>query len=64
MIQIEGLSQRQKSIMEFLWTCADLEQVKDFIKSLPTEKDRVDATSLVKIAMQEVLESEGGLLTD
>jgi hypothetical protein len=61
MITISGLTDRQKHIMELLWTCNDLAQVNTFIKALPTKADQQDAQSLVLIATQETLEEEGVL---
>jgi hypothetical protein len=59
MITISGLTTRQKTIMDLLWTCKDLAQVQTFIKALPTVADQYDALSLVDIATQESLEEEG-----
>ena len=61
MITISGLTTRQKTIMELLWTCKDLAQVQTFIKALPTVADQYDAISLVNIATQESLEEDGVL---
>lgn len=61
MITIAGLTERQKGIMDLLWNCQDLEQITLFIKSLPTEQDRIDARSLVWIATVESLEQELGI---
>lgn len=61
MIRIENLTERQKSIMELLWSCEDRDQVLTLIKSLPTKQDQRDAVSLVDIATWESLESEGAL---
>jgi hypothetical protein len=61
MITISGLTTRQKTIMDLLWTCNDLDQVQTFIKALPTVADQYDALSLVNIATQESLEEDGVL---
>lgn len=61
MITISGLTDRQKSIMELLWSCSDIEQVRTLIQSLPTKQDQCDAESLVHIATWETLELEGVL---
>ena len=61
MIQIENLTERQKSIMELLWTCRDQDQVMTLIRSLPTLKDQRDACSLVDVATWETLEQQGAL---
>jgi hypothetical protein len=61
MITISGLTTRQKTIMDLLWTCKDLEQVNTFIRALPTVADQRDAQSLIVIATQESLEEDGVL---
>jgi hypothetical protein len=61
MITISGLTDRQKTIMELLWGCSTLEQVKALIAAMPTAADQQDARSLVLIATQETLEEEGVL---
>jgi hypothetical protein len=61
MITISGLTTRQKTIMDLLWTCNDLDQVNTFIKALPTRADQQDARSLIVIATQESLEEDGVL---
>ena len=47
--------------MDLLWSCKDLDQVRAFIKALPTEADRCDARSLVDIATWDSIEEELGL---
>jgi hypothetical protein len=61
MITITGLTDRQRTIMDLLWGCSTLEQVKTLIAAMPTGKDQQDARSLVLIATQESLEEEGVL---
>lgn len=61
MITIEGLTKKQKAIMEILWNCDSMEQVNLFIRSMPTFKDRCDAQSLMMLALWETLENKGGL---
>ena len=61
MITISGLTVRQKTIMDMLWSCNTLEQAQALIKALPSKQDMFDAQSLVEIAMMETLEEEGGL---
>ncbi len=61
MITIHGLTTRQKTIMDLLWTCSTLEQARDLIVALPTVQDRVDAQGLIKIATWESIEQELGL---
>lgn len=61
MIHIDKLSPRQIAIADILWTCRDEDELKDTIMALPTHKDRVDASSLVKLMMWDTLEQERGL---
>ena len=61
MITISGLTERQKSIMDLLWTMDSLDIVQSFIRSLPTKADQYDAMSLVEIATMESIEQELGL---
>jgi hypothetical protein len=58
---IAGLTERQKSIADLIWTCDTEATLVQLIKSLPTEQDRLDATSLVKIMIHECFETEHGL---
>jgi thioredoxin-like negative regulator of GroEL len=61
MITISGLTPRQKTIMDMLWSCQTLEQAQQLIRSLPTKQDAQDAQSLVAIATMESLEEDGYL---
>ena len=61
MIRIENLNKRQRQIMDLLWSCQDIDQVKTLVNALPEHKDRLDAWSLVQIAMYESLEQQGGM---
>jgi hypothetical protein len=61
MISITGLTDRQRSIMDLLWGCQDLEQLRALIQGLPTVRDRIDAQGLIWIAQTESLELEQGL---
>jgi hypothetical protein len=61
MITITGLTHKQKAIMDILWACNSIEQAELFIRSMPTDKDRADANSLMQIAIMETLEQEGRL---
>lgn len=61
MITIEGLTKKQKAIMEILWNCDSMDEVNLFIRSMPTFKDRCDAQSLMMLALWETLENKGGL---
>jgi hypothetical protein len=61
MITISGLTPRQKTLMDLLWSCQSLEQVQTLIQALPLKQDMQDAQSLVTIAMMESLEEDGEL---
>ena len=61
MIQIENLTDKQRQIMDLLWSCDSLAQVQTLIRALPSAADQRDAVSLVKIATWETLEQEGCL---
>jgi hypothetical protein len=61
MIHIDRLSPRQVAIAEILWTCRDETELKETILALPSNKDRVDASSLVKLMMWDTIEEERGL---
>ena len=60
MITINGLTARQKILMDLLWSCENIEQIQAMISALPTAEDRYDARSLVLIATWESLEQELG----
>jgi len=60
MIHIDGLTTRQVQLMDLLWTCNDMEQIKTFISALPTKQDQLDARSLVLVATWESIEQELG----
>ena len=47
--------------MDLLWSCQDIDQVKTLVNALPEHKDRLDAWTLVQIAMYESLEQQGGM---
>jgi hypothetical protein len=61
MISIQGLTERQRTIVELLWTCNTLDQVKTLIAALPSRRDQLDAAALIEIVTQESLEEEGEL---
>jgi hypothetical protein len=61
MITITGLTERQRQIMDLLWSCKDTEQVNTLIAALPNKQDQLDAHSLVRIAVWESIEHESGL---
>ena len=53
---IQGLTNRQLTIANLLWSFDSQDQVHAFIKALPTELDRKEAASLVQIMIHECLE--------
>lgn len=61
MIQIHGLTPRQKQVIDLLWNCRSLEQAVTLVKALPTHKDRCDAHSLLNMVALESIEQEEGL---
>jgi hypothetical protein len=61
MISIQGLTDRQKSIMDMLWSMDSMDKVNAFVKALPTQQDQIDAASLIQIAVEETIEQEQGL---
>ena len=60
MITIPNLTQKQKMLLDVMWNIENIQQVNDFINSLP-QKDKIDARSLLQIAIDESIEHEGGL---
>lgn len=60
MISITGLTVKQKALMDVMWAMDGLEQVTQFIKTLP-KQDAQDCMSLVEIAVQESYEQSGAL---
>ncbi len=61
MIEISGLTERQRQLCDLMWSCRDLEHVRKLIAALPTEQDQQDATTLMIILVHESLETQGGL---
>lgn len=61
MITINGLTERQKQLVDLMWNCQDLDQVNTLIAALPTKQDRIDCRGLCTILIQETLEQEQGL---
>ena len=57
MITIQGLTHKQKVLMDVMWSMDSMPLVEAFIKSLPT-RDGQDCASLVAIAVQESLEQD------
>jgi hypothetical protein len=60
MITIDGLTARQKSICELLWSCTDLDSVRTLVSALPL-RDRQDAQTIVTLMTQDSIELELGL---
>jgi hypothetical protein len=60
MITITGLTDRQRTLMDLLWTCGNIEQVRELIAALPTRRDQQDAESLIHVATWESIEQELG----
>ena len=57
MITITGLTNKQKALMDVMWTMEEMEQVSAFIGTLPRQ-DQLDCKSLIAIAVQETQEHE------
>ncbi len=57
MITITGLTQKQKALMDVMWTMQEIAQVEAFINTLP-KQDQLDCKSLMTIAVQETEEHE------
>jgi hypothetical protein len=60
MITIDGLTARQKSICELLWSCTDLDSVRTLVSALP-KRDAQDAQTIVALMTQDSIELELGL---
>jgi len=60
MITIEGLTKKQRAILDIMWSMDTKEQVQSFIQSL-TLQDQVDATSLMEMLIHDSLEQQGAL---
>jgi hypothetical protein len=60
MITIEGLTKKQRAILDIMWSMDTKEQVESFVQSLP-HSDRCDATSLMEILIHDSLEQQGAL---
>jgi hypothetical protein len=60
MITIPNLTQKQKMLLDVMWNIENIQQVNDFINSLP-QKDKIDARGLLEIAIAESIEHEHGL---
>ena len=60
MITIDGLTSRQKSICELLWSCTTLDSVRTLVAALP-KRDRQDAQTIVTLMTQDSIEQDVGL---
>ena len=58
---IEGLTHRQKTLADLLWSCQTEQQMLTLIKNLPTQADQRDAISLTHMIIHETAEAEGYL---
>ena len=61
MITIQGLTARQQQLCELMWSCRDIEHVRELIRALPTREDQQSAETLMLLIIHETLEDEGGL---
>lgn len=59
MITIEGLTQRQRDILDLMWNLDTMDEVMEFISSLDDFKDQVDASSLAWMVMMDYKEEQG-----
>ena len=59
-IQFEGLTLEQKTILECLWQCEDIDCVNEFIDALP-DASKKDAESLFDLLVVDTLEFYHGL---
>jgi hypothetical protein len=60
MITISGLTNKQKALMDVMWSMDSMPKVTQFVKSLPL-RDAQDCMSLITIATQDTIELEDGL---
>ena len=58
MITIEGLTKKQRAILDIMWSMDTKEQVESFVQSLPPS-DKCDATSLMEMLIHDSLEQQG-----
>ena len=59
-ISIEGLTTKQKILMDTMWSMQDMTNVTAFVNSLP-KRDAMDCMSLIEIAIQLSYEQDGAL---
>ena len=60
MITIQGLTHKQKALMDVMWTMDSMAKVQAFVNTLP-KQDALDCLSLIEIAVQESLEQDNRL---
>jgi hypothetical protein len=60
MITISGLTNKQRALMDVMWSMDSMSKVTAFVRSLPL-RDAQDCMSLITIATQESIEQEDGL---
>jgi len=56
MIQLEGLTPKQKMLAQLLWDCETQDQLETLIRCLPTREDRYMASTLSRVMIYEALE--------
>ena len=56
MIQLEGLTHKQKMLAQLIWDCETQEQLETLIRCLPTMEDRHMASTLSRVMIYEALE--------
>jgi hypothetical protein len=56
MIQLEGLTHKQKMLAQLIWDCETQEQLETLIRCLPTREDRLMASTLSRVMIYEALE--------
>jgi hypothetical protein len=60
MITISGLTTKQKALLTVMWDIDSVDKVQEFIGTLPAADAR-DAHCLLKLAIWESIEQDGGL---
>jgi hypothetical protein len=55
-IQLEGLTHKQKMLAQLIWDCETQDQLEMLIKCLPTREDRYMASTLSHVMIHEALE--------
>jgi hypothetical protein len=56
MIQLEGLTHKQKMLAQLIWDCETQDQLEMLIRCLPTKEDRLMASTLSRVMIYEALE--------